>query len=124
MACWRRWQSLPFTTRGEWQQAWNLAAAWAQDGAGGGSAGPAGGYSDVMLMPASSWQLYLLPRKHLGAGGPVAHRRPIRPTPTTPRARSWPCPTACASCITLPPGDGLSGTLTRDWVKPTVGARS
>jgi general secretion pathway protein J len=27
--------------------------------------------------------------------------------------------------ISLPPGDGLSGTLTRDWVKPIVGgARS
>jgi general secretion pathway protein J len=24
--------------------------------------------------------------------------------------------------VTLPPGDGLSGTLTRDWVKPTVGS--
>jgi general secretion pathway protein J len=24
--------------------------------------------------------------------------------------------------ITLPPGDGLAGTLTRDWVRPTVGA--
>jgi general secretion pathway protein J len=117
---WRRWQSLPFTTRGEWQQAWNLAAAWSQDGgAGGGSAGSAGGYSDVMLVPASSWQLYFF-RENTWV--PASQLPTVAATPNSPAGPVVAMPDGVRLVITLPPGDGLSGTLTRDWVRPTIGA--
>jgi general secretion pathway protein J len=114
---WQRWQSQAFTTRGEWQQAWNLAASWAQ---GGG--GTQGGYNDVALMPTSGWQLYYF-RDNTWT--------PASSLPTTPANPANPAgpivnmPDGVRLVISLPPGDGLSGTLTRDWVKPIVGgARS
>ena len=111
---WRRWQSQPFTTRGDWQQAWNLAAAWAQDGGSG-----SGGYNDVPLVPASSWQLYYF-RDNVWA--PASQLPTVAPNPSNPAGPVVAMPDGVRLVITLPPGDGLSGTLTRDWVKPTVGS--
>ncbi|HEX7867387.1 MAG TPA: prepilin-type N-terminal cleavage/methylation domain-containing protein [Variovorax sp.] len=112
---WRRWQSQPFTTRGEWQQAWNLAAAWAQDG----GAGASGGYSDVPLVPTNSWQLYFF---RDNSWVPASQLPIVAPNPNNPSGPVVAMPDGVRLVITLPPGDGLSGTLTRDWVKPTVGA--
>ena len=111
---WQRWQSQPFSTRGDWQQAWNLAASWAQDGGT-----QAGGYNDVVLMPVNSWQLYYFRDKTWA---------PASSLPTTPANPANPAgpvvnmPDGVRLVLSLPPGDGLSGTLTRDWVRPTVGA--
>ncbi|SEF20822.1 prepilin-type N-terminal cleavage/methylation domain-containing protein [Variovorax sp. NFACC27] len=112
---WRRWQSLPFTTRGEWQQAWNLAAAWAQDGGVGSN----GGYSDVALVPANSWQIFFF---RDNSWVPASQLPTTQPNPNNPSGPIVAMPDGVRLVITLPPGDGLSGTLTRDWVKPTVGA--
>ncbi|MFM9922158.1 prepilin-type N-terminal cleavage/methylation domain-containing protein [Variovorax sp. H27-G14] len=119
---WRRWQSQSFSTRGEWQQAWNMAAAWSQDGGGGAGSqngGAAGGYSDVTLVPASSWQLYFF-RENTWV--PASQLPTVAPTPNNPAGPVVAMPDGVRLVITLPPGDGLSGTLTRDWVRPTVGA--
>lgn len=113
---WRRWQSQPFTTRGEWQQAWNFAAAWAQDG---GASAAGGGYSDVPLVPASNWQLYFF-RDNTWV--PASQLPAVAPNPNNPAGPVVAMPDGVRLVITLPPGDGLSGTLTRDWVKPTVGS--
>jgi general secretion pathway protein J len=111
---WRRWQSPPFTTRGDWQQAWNLAASWAQDG----GAQP-GGYTDVALMPANSWQLYYF-RENTWA--PASTLPAAAANPANPAGPIVAMPDGVRLVLSLPPGDGLSGTLTRDWVRPTVGA--
>jgi general secretion pathway protein J len=111
---WRRWQSPPFTTRGDWQQAWNLAASWAQDG----GAQP-GGYTDVALMPADSWQLYYF-RENTWA--PASTLPAAAANPANPAGPIVAMPDGVRLVLSLPPGDGLSGTLTRDWVRPTVGA--
>jgi general secretion pathway protein J len=115
---WRRWQSPPFSTRGEWQQAWNMAASWAQDG--GGTAG-----GEVALMPVDSWQLYYFrenvwtPAGELSAAPPT----PANPAnPTNPLRATVNMPDGVRLVLNLSPGDGLAGMLTRDWVKPTVGA--
>jgi general secretion pathway protein J len=117
---WRRWQSTPFATRGEWQQAWNLAASWAQDGAGaaGTTNGP-NGASDVALVPANSWQLYYFREN---SWVPASQLPSVTPNPANPSSPVVAMPDGVRLVITLPPGDGLSGTLTRDWVRPTVGA--
>ncbi|MGF6351447.1 PulJ/GspJ family protein [Variovorax sp. W2I14] len=116
---WQRWQSQAFTTRGEWQQAWNLAASWAQ---GGGAQG--GGYNDVVLMPAIGWQLYYFRDNNWTPAGslPTAPTTPVNPAnPANPAGPIVNMPDGVRLVISLPPGDGLSGTLTRDWVKPIVG---
>lgn len=120
---WRRWQSPPFTTRGEWQQAWNLAASWAQDG----GAQP-GGYGDVALLPATNWQLYYFRENSWVPAGQLPNAVPPPtnpPTPGNPANATGPLvnmPDGVRLVLSLPPGEGLSGELTRDWVKPTIGA--
>lgn len=113
-ARWQRWQSQPFTTRGEWQQAWNLAASWAQDG----GAQP-GGYTDVALMPAIGWQLYYFREN---SWVPASSLPSVPANPASPAGPVVNMPDGVRLVLSLPPGDGLSGTLTRDWVRPTVGA--
>jgi general secretion pathway protein J len=117
---WRRWQSAPFSTRGDWQQAWNTAAAWAQDGSGANntSNGP-GGASDVSLVPVNSWQLYYFREN---AWVPAGQLPTVAANPNNPSGPIVAMPDGVRLVVTLPPGDGLSGTLTRDWVRPTVGA--
>lgn len=117
---WRRWQSAPFSTRGDWQQAWNMAAAWAQDGSGANSTsnGP-GGASDVSLVPVNSWQLYYFREN---AWVPAGQLPTVAANPNNPSGPIVAMPDGVRLVVTLPPGDGLSGTLTRDWVRPTVGA--
>lgn len=111
---WRRWQSPPFSTRSEWQQAWNLAASWGQDG--GASSNNSG---DVTLMRVDSWQLYYF-RDNVWA--PAGDLPNVPANPANPAGPIVNMPDAVRLVLNLPPGDGLSGTLTRDWVKPTVGA--
>ncbi|MET3496950.1 general secretion pathway protein J [Variovorax boronicumulans] len=111
---WQRWQSQPFSTRGDWQQAWNLAAAWAQTGGA-----PSGGDTALALMPASSWQLFYF-RENTWAPASSLPNTPANPA--NPAGPVVNMPDGVRLVLTLPPGDGLSGTLTRDWVRPTVGA--
>lgn len=109
---WRRWQSPPFTTRGEWQQAWNMAASWAQEGGAG----------DVALMPVDSWQLYYFRENTWTPAGELPSGAPNPANPANPSGAIVNMPDGIRLVLTLAPGEGLAGTLTRDWVKPTVGA--
>jgi general secretion pathway protein J len=116
---WRRWQSLPFTTRGEWQQAWNLAAAWSQDGgaARAARARPAATATSCWCPPAAGNSTSSA--RTPGCRPASCPRRGHAQQPAGPVVAM---PDGVRLVITLPPGDGLSGTLTRDWVRPTVGA--
>ena len=99
---WWRWQSPPVTTRGEWQQAWSMAAAWAQDGVGDLNA------AATPLLPLGSWTLvYFLD----GAWGPAVAAQSL--------GLERPVPDGLRLVLELPPGSGLSGVITRDWARPT-----
>jgi len=111
-ARWYRWQSPALSTRSEWQQAWTRAAAWAHDST------LAQRGADVMLLPVESWQLYYFRNNSWSAAtntgtGVIA---------SGVAAIVNPLPDGVRLVLTLPPGDGLSGLLTRDWVRPTLGA--
>lgn len=112
---WRRWQSPPFTTRGEWQQAWAMAASWAQEGGTG-----AGG--DVALMPLDSWQLFYFRDNTWMPAGELPAAAPNPANPGNPVGATVTMPDGVRLVLNLSPGEGLAGMLTRDWVKPTVGA--
>ena len=110
---WRRWQSLPFTTRGEWQQAWNMAASWAQEGGGG----------ETALMPVDGWQLFYFRENTWSPAGELPVGTPANPAnPANPTGAVVNMPDGVRLVLSLSPGDGLAGAITRDWVKPTVGA--
>ena len=100
---WQRWQSAPLTTRGEWQQAWQQAASWAQEGNStqGGSA--------VTLMPAASWQLLYFRND---AWGPAVSAEAL--------GANVSLPDGVRLLLELPPGAGLSGSVTLDWVRPNL----
>lgn len=95
---WQRWQSPPIVTRAEWQQAWDRASAWGQEGAGAGG-------SALSLVPLASWQLAYFQ-------GGVWTEAVSTDTATIPEG--------IRLVLQLPPGASLTGTLTRDWVRPTA----
>ncbi|MDB5730939.1 MAG: ral secretion pathway protein [Variovorax sp.] len=118
-ARWHRWQSAPFTLRGDWQQAWSQAAAWAQDGTA-----PPGG-SDVALMPLESWQLYYFRNDQWGPAAPLTATPLVAATAATAATANaaiapGAVPDGVRLVLGLSPGEGLSGPLTRDWARPTL----
>jgi general secretion pathway protein J len=109
---WRRWQSQPFTTRGEWQQAWNMAASWGQEGGGG----------ETALMPVDGWQLFYFRENTWTPAGELPSGTSNPANPANPTGAIVNMPDGIRLVLSLSPGDGLAGAITRDWVKPTVGA--
>lgn len=97
---WSRWQSPPIVTRAEWQQAWDRADAWGQDG------GAAGG-NELLLVPLAGWQL-------------AYFRDGLWTNAVSAEALSNAIPEGIRLVLQLPPGASLTGTLTRDWVRPTA----
>lgn len=102
---WYRWQSPPLFTRGDWQQAWQQAAAWTSGGGGGTS--QVG--SVVALMPATGWQVLYF-RNDLWTAA----------VPAESLAANEALPAGVRLLIELPPGPALSGQLSIDWVRPTL----
>ncbi|MDM0114494.1 prepilin-type N-terminal cleavage/methylation domain-containing protein [Variovorax sp. J22R133] len=109
---WHRWQSAPVTTRGDWRLAWNQAAAWANN-----SAENAQG-TDVALMPVQEWQIQYFRN---GQWGPAQSSDATSGTASAPASTTTNAlPDGIRLLLVLPPGPALSGTLTRDWVRPTL----
>jgi general secretion pathway protein J len=125
---WLRWQSPEATTREQLDQAWLQADVWAQN------AGEEERRREVAVVPMQEWQVFFFrggawtnpmssavvaaappppppQRAASGAGGaPQVASTPVAPLPDGVRL-----------VLTLPPGPAISGTLSRDWVRPTLG---
>jgi general secretion pathway protein J len=136
---WMRWQSPPATSRGQLDEAWRRADAWAQ--AQGGSAGNA----EVAVVPLVDWQIFFFRNdawtNPLSSDATTAAAVPAAPppaatasgaAPATPAAtaataatvagtRTGALPDGVRLVLRLPPGYAISGDLTRDWVRPTIG---
>ncbi|MBU1361328.1 MAG: general secretion pathway protein J, partial [Gammaproteobacteria bacterium] len=102
-ARWRRWQSPGVTTHADWQEAWDRAAAWGQDGSNDLRT------QDVGLMPLEAWQLLYFRNN---TWGPAVSAESLGTT--------TPLPDGVRLILSLPPGRALAGLVTRDWVRPTV----
>jgi general secretion pathway protein J len=118
---WQRWQSPPLSQRQDWQSAWALAAQWGQTANDSTRAG------QIQIHPLSGWQLFV----HRGGSwtNPLSSAAVTSGTPGSPNTNSNPNSNANASATTpdgvrlvlsLPPGPTGSGTLTLDWVRPTL----
>lgn len=111
---WLRWQSRPLQTRAELQSAWDRAAQWAQN------PGDEEKRYEVRITPLEQWQIFYFRRdawtNPLSSDGaatvPAAGQAP---------ANDLALPDGVRLVLTLPPGEAIGGTLTRDWVRPTVG---
>lgn len=129
-ACWMRWQSPLLRTYGEQQQAWQQAASW-----GSGSHGNAAG-SQVML-PLQAWEVLgfrddawgpVNLRTQAGGTGDTEHAGRSGAADGTGRtdtgvagAAAGATPDGLRLHLTLPgQGTGLAGSLTVDWLQPTL----
>ena len=121
---WMRWQSPPGTTRGQLDEAWRRADAWAQN------SGMGAGADEVAITGLVEWQVFYY--RSDAWTNPLSSDTTSTTTTTTPSTPGVPATTATRAAVTpdgvrivltLAPGQAISGDLTRDWVRPTVGGR-
>ncbi|MDB5885132.1 MAG: methylation precursor [Polaromonas sp.] len=123
---WLRWQSPPQLSRGALQTAWERAAQWAQN------PGDAEKRDEVRIIPVAQWQIFYYRgnawTNPLSSDNAAAPNTPIRGAPASADAAAasdLALPDGVRLILTLPAGEAISGTLTRDWVRPALsGAKS
>lgn len=114
---WQRWQSGPLSQRQDWQSAWRLAQQWSQTPTDSTLA------AQINIHPLSGWQLFV----HRGGSwaNPLSSDA-VNPDPAqtrTPGGRSTAgqtTPDGVRLMLSLPTGPAGSGTLSLDWVRPTL----
>ncbi len=106
---WLRWQSALLHTRGEWELAWQQAAWWGQN--------PSAELrlNEVAIVPVDRWEVFYYrnnswtsPLSSASEGGQA------------PGAQQ-PLPDGVRLVLSLSDGQSISGSLRRDWVRPTLG---
>lgn len=112
---WLRWQSSPLLTRGELQLAWAKAAQWAQN------PGDEDKKQEVRITELDQWQVFYFradawtnPLSSGGAALPAGGTKPVGPDLTLPDG--------IRLVLTLPANSAIGGTLTRDWVRLSLGS--
>ncbi|MFM9880776.1 MAG: type II secretion system protein J [Burkholderiaceae bacterium] len=137
-AQWLRWESPALQTRGELQNAWQRAALWAQNPSDDDKR------YEVAIAAALQWQIYYYrsdawvnplssdaatPQQAVppqaAASDPASPAAPVASAAALPSAAAGPnlvaIPEGVRLVLTLAPGQAISGVLTRDWVRPTLG---
>ena len=111
---WLRWQSPPLRTRGELQLAWQNAALWAQNPSAQDR------QREVRIAPLDQWQIFFYRggawSNPLSSAGTTSDGKPAAAAAAAPAL-----PDAVRLVLTLSAGQAISGSLTRDWLRPTVG---
>lgn len=106
---WSRWQSAVVRTRGQWAQAWQQAEWWGQNPTEALRQG------EVVIAGAQDWQIFYY-RSNAWAS-PLSSGA----DGTAASADQAPLPDGVRLILGLAPGQAVSGRLTRDWVRPTLG---
>ena len=107
---WLRWQSPPLRTRGELELAWQKAAAWAQN------PGDEERQREVHIAPLDQWQIFYY------RGDAWSNPLSSEGAASAGQAPSTAViPDGVRLVLTLSAGQAISGVVTRDWIRPTVG---
>lgn len=116
---WVRWQSGPVLRRDELARAWQRAGEWGR-GALPSQAGTPGADSAIALLGIDNWQLFY----HRGEtwGNPQSSTGNEEPVGGPEGSRTGSLPNGVRLELVLGTGEGLSGSLVRDWVRPTLEA--
>ena len=119
---WMRWQSEPIATRSQLQTVWAQAAQWGQNPSA------ADRRFEVMLTPLNEWRVFYyradswtnplssdistndIPRTGSPPAGPNVTVGPALALPDGVRI-----------VLKLPDRGAVTGTITRDWIRPTLG---
>ena len=105
---WLRWQSPPVTTRGQLQQAWQQAALWGQNPTEEARA------REVRVAALDQWRIFYF-RKDAWVSAFSS------PGATSTASTATDIPDGVRMELTLSGGQAISGRVTRDWVRPTLG---
>ena len=118
---WLRWQSPPLRTHGALQLAWQKAALWAQNPSDEDR------QREVKIVPLARWQIFFYRgdawTNPLSSEGSATGGNPVARTPGSAAAPvSVPAlPDGVRLVLALSPGQAISGTLTRDWMRADLG---
>jgi general secretion pathway protein J len=127
---WLRWQSPALTTRAELQAAWNQAARWGQNPSDEDRR------SEVRITPLAGWQIFFYrggawanPLSSADGSAPAEGAAPAPAAPASGAGPGDPTRSAAAGAmpdgvrllLTLPPGQAVSGVLSRDWARSGLG---
>jgi general secretion pathway protein J len=116
---WLRWQSPPLLTRGELTLAWQKAQVWAQTPSADDLA------REVRTVALDQWQIFYYrgnawsnPLSSADGAAAVSAASGASAAAGVLAA----VPDGVRLVLTLAPGQAIHGTLTRDWVRGTMGA--
>lgn len=107
---WLRWQSPPLTTRQELQLAWQRAALWGQNPSDEER------LREVRIVPLQQWQIFYF--RGDGWSNPLSSAGAALDGKAVADAS---IPDGVRLVLSLPAGQAISGSVTRDWLRPTVG---
>jgi general secretion pathway protein J len=99
---WLRWQSELVTDQRQLAMAWQRADLWSQN------PDDAARKLEVTIAPVASWRLYYF-------------RNDAWSNALSSADAAGAVPDAVRLVLTLPSSHPLAGTLTRDWMRPTIG---
>lgn len=113
-AQWVRWQSGPVTQRNELADAWQRAAQWAASGIGTEATDSRD--SAIAVVGIDQWQLFY------HRGETWTHPQSSVGNESLSGVAGSDMPNGVRLILTLTPGQGFSGAITHDWVRPTLPA--
>ena len=109
---WLRWQSPALSARGELADAWQRAATWAQNPS------TEDRKREVAVTPLADWRIFYY--RSDAWTNPLSSGASTIGTPAAAAADAN-LPDGVRLVLTLPAGMAITGTLTRDWIRPTQG---
>jgi general secretion pathway protein J len=113
---WLRWQSPQVTTRGQLEEQWLQADTWSLN------PGDAEKRAEVSVTPLDDWQIfYFRENAWTNPQSSDATNVPAAAAPVPPAARRNVIPDGVRLVLNLPQGHPISGILTRDWMRPSIG---
>lgn len=104
---WLRWQSAPVKTRAELQAAWLQAKQWASNATEADKKG------EVVVAAVDKWQVFYYRNDAWSNAQSSAD--------VAADSNAAALPDGVRLVLTLAAGQALVGTITRDWVRPTLG---
>ena len=104
---WLRWQSTPVKTRAELQAAWLQAKAWASNATEADKKG------EVAVAAIDKWQVFYYRND--------AWSNALSSADAAADSNTAALPDGVRLVLTLSSGQALVGSITRDWIRPTLG---